>query len=193
MHAPVKRNNSRIKTSAEPSIITRDEAERIVGQITELTIKRTQLLAEVDDQISTIRSKYETTLGNLEARIESATNRIREWALANPAEFGKKKSIIFTQGVIGFRTGTPKLKTLAGYTFARVLNVLLSHSPFRGFVRVKEEVDKEGIIAAFSQGNLLDGDLREMGVKVDQDETFFVEPAVTDNEPRQTVAAKEGK
>ena len=193
MHAPVKRNNSRIKTSAEPSIITRDEAERIVGQITELTIKRTQLLAEVDDQISTIRSKYETTLGNLEARIESATNRIREWALHNPSQFGNKKSIIFTQGVIGFRTGTPKLKTLAGYTFARVLDCLRSVSWGKAFISIKEDVGKAELISAYSSQSITAEELRQIGVKVDQDETFFVEPAVTDNEPRQTVAAKEGK
>ena len=192
MHAPVKRNNTRIKTAASAPVITRDEAETLVGQITELTIKRTQLTSEMDDQISTIRSRYETTLGNLDARIEEATKRTREWACANTSEFGNKKSIAFTQGVIGFRTGTPKLKTLTGWTFARVLNELIERR-MKAFIRKKQEVDKESIIADHSANSLGNSDLKEIGLKVDQDETFYVEPAVTENEPRQTVAAKEGK
>ena len=193
MHAPVKKKNSRIKTAATVSIITRDECETLVGQITELTIKKQQLVSEMDEQISTIRSRYETTLGNLDARIEEMTNRCRDWACANTAEFGSKKSIAFTQGVLGFRTGTPKLKTLVGFTFARVLDSLRSVKWGAAYIRIKEEVDKEKLIADYGSMTLESSELREIGVKVDQDETFFVDPAITETEPRQVVAGKGGK
>ena len=192
MHKQIKRHNSRIKTAAAPEIISRDEAESLVGQITELTIKKQQLVSEMDEQVSTIRSKYETTIGNLDARIEEMTKRTREWASANTSEFGSKKSIAFVQGIIGFRTGTPKLKTLAGWTFARVLNQLIEFKR-KKFIRLKQEVDKEAILAAYSQDEIGNSELKQIGLKVEQDETFFVEPAVTETEPRQTVAAKEGK
>lgn len=185
-------SKSRIKTSALPTAITRDQADSFVSQITQLTIERNHLIAEMDEEIATARSRYEVTLGNLDARIEEATKRVREWACANTHEFGSRKSIIFTQGVIGFRTGTPKLKTLAGWTFARVLNELIKRK-VKAWIRTKQEVDKEVIIAAHSANEVGNSDLKSFGLKVDQDETFFVEPSVTETEPRQTVAAKGDK
>ena len=167
MHAPVKRqngkNSTRIKTAATAPVITRDEAETLVGQITELIIKKQQLTSEMDEQISTIRTRYETTLGNLDGRLEEATKRVREWACANTHEFGSRKSIIFTQGVIGFRTGTPKLKTLAGWTFARVLNELIERK-VKAWIRTKQEVDKEVIIAAHSANEVGNSDLKPFGL-----------------------------
>jgi len=186
-------SKSRIKTSALPTAITRDQADSFVSQITQLTIERNHLIAEMDEEITTARSRYEATLGNLSARIESRTEILRDWALANPEEFGKKKSIEFTQGVVGFRTGMPKLKTLSGFTFARVLDALRSVKWGAAFILVKAEVAKAELIAAYASENITPEELRQIGVRVDQDESFFVDPAVTDNEPRQTVAAKEGK
>ncbi len=184
---------NRIKTTALPAAVSRDEAERIVSRITELTIKRNELTAEMDAEIAAARSRYETTLSNTDARIDLLTEQVRDWALANPEEFGKKKSLEFAQGVIGFRTGMPKLKTLSGFTFARVLNQLREVAWGAAFIRIKEEPDKEAMISAYTSENISERELRLIGVRVDQEETFYVEPSVTETEARQVVSAKEGK
>ena len=184
---------NRLKTSALPAVVTRDEAEQMVSQITELTIKHNGLTADLDAEIAITRSRYETTLGNLSARIDALTEQVRDWALANPEEFGKKKSLEFSQGVIGFRTGMPKLKTLSGFTFARVLHMLTLFKWGNAFIRIKEEVDKEGLISAFTSKNISTSELREIGVRVDQEESFFVEPDLTETEGKQVTSAKEGK
>ncbi len=172
---------NRIKKSALPKAVSREEAERLVGEITDLTA----LTADMDAAVTAARARYEVTLANTEARIDSLTEQVRDWALSNPEEFGKKKSIEMTHGVIGFRTGMPKLKTLSGFTFARVLEALKGLSWGSAFTRVKEEVDKEGILSAFASENISLGELREIGVRVDQEESFFVDPAVTETESRQ--------
>jgi phage host-nuclease inhibitor protein Gam len=187
---------TRIKTTALPAPVSRDQAESIVSQITELTIKHNGLTADLDTEIAAVRSRYEATLGNLSARIDSLTDQVRDWALANPEEFGKKKSLEFSQGIIGFRTGMPKLKTLSGFTFARVLHMLSSVKWGAAFTRIKEEVDKEGLISAFTSKNISSAELREIGVRVDQEETFFVDPFITETEGKQVTtaqASKEGK
>lgn len=184
---------NRIKKSALPPAVSRAEAERLVGEITELTIKRNALAADMDAAITAARARYEVTLSNTESRIDSLTDQVRDWALANPEEFGKKKSLEFFHGVIGFRTGMPKLKTLSGWTFARVLEALKGLPWGSAFTRIKEEVDKEGILSAFASENISSGELREIGVRVDQEESFFVDPSVTETEARQVVSAKEGK
>jgi hypothetical protein len=86
-----------------------------------------------------------------------------------------------------------KLKTLVGFTFARVLDSLRSVKWGAAYIRIKEEVDKEKLIADYGSMTLESSELREIGVKVDQDETFFVDPAITETEPRQVVAGKGGK
>ncbi len=184
---------TRLKTSALPAAVTRDEAEYMVSQITELTIKHNGLTADLDEEIADARSRYETTLGNLSARIDALTEQVRDWALANPDEFGKKKSIEFSQGTIGFRTGMPKLKTLSGFTFARVLYQLTQVKWGKAFIRIKEEPDKEGLISAFTTKNICSAELREIGVRVDQEESFFVEPSTTETEGRQVTSVKESK
>ena len=176
---------TRLKTSALPADFSREEAEAAVAAITQLTIKKNSLTADMDEEITKIRSRYELTIGNLTARIDQNTEYVRDWALANPEEFGKKKSLEMTHGIIGFRTGMPKLKTLSGWTFARVLEALKGLPWGRAFTRIKEEVDKEGILSAFSSENISLGELREIGVRVDQEESFFVEPDVTETESRQ--------
>lgn len=180
---------TRIKTAALPKAVSRDEAERIVGSITTLTIQRNSLAADMDAEVTAARARYEVTLSNTEARIEALTEQVRDWALANPEEFGKKKSIEMIHGVIGFRTGMPKLKTLAGWTFARVLDSLKGLPWGGAFTRIKEEVDKEGILSAFSSENLTPGELREIGVRIDQEESFFVDPAVTETDARRATVA----
>lgn len=184
---------TRLKTTALPAAVSREEAERLVGEITDLSIKRNALTADMDAAVTAARARYETTLANTEARIDSLTEQVRDWALANPEEFGKKKSLEMTHGVIGFRTGMPKLKTLSGFTFARVLHQLRSVKWGAAFIRVKEEADKESLISAFTSKNISASELREIGVRVDQEESFFVEPSVTETDARQVTSAKEGK
>lgn len=176
---------TRIKKTALPAAVSREEAERIVGEITELTIKRNQLAADMDAEVTAARARYETTLANAEARIDSLSDAVRDWALANPDEFGKKKSIEFLHGVIGFRTGMPRVKYLAGWTVARVIEKLASLPWGPAFLRVKQDLDKEGLIAAQAAQTIGDSELRQIGVRIDQEESFFVDPSVTELESRQ--------
>lgn len=48
-------------------------------------------------------------------------------------------------GVLGFRTGTPKLKTRKGFTWAAVLELLKEFNP--AYVRTSEEVAKDKLLA----------------------------------------------
>lgn len=59
--------------------------------------------------------------------------------------FSKKKSMETAHGVLGFRTGTPKLKTRKGFTWAAVLELLKEFNP--AYVRTSEEVAKDKLLA----------------------------------------------
>jgi len=160
------------------TIITRARAEEILGEIATLTIEQRAQKNELDRELTAAREKYEAPLTALGKQIEEKTALLESWASANPAEFPKqRKSIDLLHGTIGYRTGTPKLKTLAKWTWDRVLEKLRGlGAPVAGFIRTKEEVNKEAIIAAVTAGNMLVGEERQFGVAVVQDEAFFVEP-----------------
>jgi phage host-nuclease inhibitor protein Gam len=175
----------RIKVTA-PMVKTRAEMEALVGQIAELKIYETKTKALMDERLTEIRSEYEVQLGAAAEDIEYRMELARAWAEANPMEFGHLKSIEMSHGVIGFRTGTPKLKPLSGWTWDRVLEKLLRLG-YDQFLRTKTEVDKEAIIGC--REDLLDGDLKAMGIKITQDESFYVEPKLTPVEKREIVKA----
>ena len=76
-------------------------------------------------------------------------------------------------GVIGFRTGTPKLKTLKGFTWGAVTNLLKEFLP--AYVRVTEEPAKDKLLAD-RDNEEVSGMFTRVGIAVAQDETFYVEP-----------------
>ena len=87
--------------------------------------------------------------------------------------FLQKKSMETAHGVLGFRTGTPKLKTRKGFTWAAVLELLKEFNP--AYVRTSEEVAKDKLLADRENEDMPEL-MQKVGIKVEQDETFFVEP-----------------
>lgn len=171
----------RIKSKA-PTITTREEMEALVGDIARLKTFQQQTTAAMDQRITEVRAEYEQQLGDAERDLAPMVESVRLWAEANPEAFGKHKSLDLLHGVIGWRVGMPTLKTLSGWTWDRVLERLKSLTTYSGFVRTKEEVDKASILA--QRETLLPEDLRQMGVRVVQDESFFVEPKLTEVETK---------
>jgi phage host-nuclease inhibitor protein Gam len=158
----------RVKLSG-PSIQTREQMEACVGDICRLTIFMDQTKALMDQRLTEIRSEYEEQLAGADEKINQLMALARDWAESHQEAFGPRKSIDMMHGTVGFRTGQPTLKTATGWTWARVLEVL---SPC--YIRTKQEPAKENILA---DRDILGADgLRKFGLRVDQSESFFVEP-----------------
>ena len=87
--------------------------------------------------------------------------------------FVKRKSLDTTHGTLGFRTGTPKLKTLKGFTWASVTNLLQEFLP--NYVRTVTEPAKDKLLAD-RDDEIVQKSLGKVGLMVVQDESFFVEP-----------------
>ncbi len=162
---------SRKKLTIEP-VRTREEMEAVVGEICALSIRQDELVAQRDAYLMEVRERYKASLAEIEPRIARLLERAESWAEAHPEEFGKAKSIEMTHGVVGYRTGQPKLKTLAKWTWDRVLQAL-KDGPRNPYVRVREEVDKERLLA---DRDALGPRLSEFGLRVMQDEVFYVQP-----------------
>ena len=149
--------------------------------------------AKADAESAKITADIELgRLAELDAAKTVAFDTLQSFATENQAElFSKKKSLDMAHGVIGFRTGTPKLKTLKGFTWASALQLVKEFLP--SYVRKTEEVAKDKLLADRDmEVKVKDGEdkvklshemarcgiqvVQDCGIQVVQDETFYVEP-----------------
>ena len=164
--------------------VTRAQAESLVDDLARLVNNQRRIQAELDELLLQVRSEYAAALGLCEESIGVARERLKLWALANPAEFENAKSVEFAAGKVGFRTGMPKLVLLSRkWNWASALAAVRTYFP--AFIRDKPEIDAEAIVAQ-REDEALKLALPMVGLKVVQEETFFVEPRLEHFAVRQT-------
>ena len=153
--------------------VTREMAEASFAIFADSDARQQRITAKMDQEITKIREKYQDEVTKLQDKKDDAFDVMQTFAMENRELFAKKKSLEMLHGVFGFRTGTPKLKTRKGFTWAAITTLLKEFMP--AYVRISEEPAKDKLLA--------DRDLPEMmelmpkvGIFVDQDEVFFVEP-----------------
>jgi len=176
---------SRLKLKAPVDIPAgRAEAEAVLRRIAEVKLEETALKAEMDEQLTRTRKQYEARLAKLQDQLLRMLESLRAWAEAHPEEFGGKKTLEMLHGLIGWRMTPPALRPLRGVTWSAVLQRLKEMGKLQ-FVRIKEEVNREALLAARDAENL-----KALYCQVVQEDEFFVEPKLTPTQSRETVEAK---
>lgn len=153
--------------------LTSEEAEQEFANYATAHAKLQKINAEMDVKITAIREKYQDDINKLNEQKEQSFEKLQHYAVNAPELFVKRRSIEMTHGFIGFRTGTPKLKLGKGFTWAKVLDNLKHYLP--AYVRTVEEPAKDRLLSDREVPEVKEN-LTKVGVLVDQDETFFVEP-----------------
>ena len=129
--------------------------------------------AEMNLAITKIREKHAAELEAQAGTMAASMEVIQAYCMENKAVlFAHQRHIDTAHGKIGFRLGTPKLKTLPKWTWDRVLEKMESVLP--EFVRVKKEVAKDELLIHRTDATVAPH-LASIGVYVDQDESFYVE------------------
>lgn len=101
--------------------ISREQAEQAFADFAAADAKVQNLTSKMDLEMTRIREKYADQLAELSATKEKNFDIMQAYAVENKEElFSRKKSLESAHGVFGFRTGTPKLKNLKGFTWAAV-------------------------------------------------------------------------
>lgn len=86
--------------------------------------------------------------------------------------FSKRRSIGTPSGIVGFRLGTPRLKTIKGTNWATIVTQLKEKLPL--YIRTVEEPAKDMLLADRHKEQVAIT-LQEIGVQVVQDELFYIE------------------
>ncbi len=154
--------------------ITNEQMEQAFADFSTADAKIQNITSRMDVEITRIREKYQDDLTKWGDMRDKAFDVMQSYASENRERlFSKKKSLETVHGILGFRTGTPKLKTLKGFTWGAVTNLLKEFLP--GYIRVSEEPAKDKLLADRDNPEVSDV-FGKVGIYVDQDETFFVEP-----------------
>lgn len=154
--------------------VTREAADEAFAVYAKAAAQGAKITADIELQCARIREKHAGRLAELEGEKEKAFDTLQAYAVENQAElFARKKSLEMAHGVIGFRTGTPKLKTLKGFTWAGALQLVKEFLP--GYIRQTEEIAKDKLLADRDMEDMA-GRMARCGISVSQDETFYVEP-----------------
>jgi len=144
------------------------------GKYASAEAKLQKINADMELKFTNIREKYADEIENLNGIKEANFDVMQAYACENREElFTKKKSMDTVHGVIGFRTGTPALKTLKGFTWASVTNLLKEFLP--DYVRTVQEPAKDKLLSD-RDSEEVSALFDKVGIKVEQSETFFVEP-----------------
>lgn len=170
--------------------VTREAADEAFASYAKADAGINKIQAEIELQCAKIREKYQGQLGALMCERECAFDTLQAFATENQAElFARKKSLDMAHGTIGFRTGTPKLKTLKGFTWASALELVKTFLP--GYARQTVEIAKDKLLAdrdlenvgvpagdaaGTAAGMAMSEAMSKCGIQVVQDETFYVEP-----------------
>ena len=180
-------SKARIKINL-PVITSREEAEAVMNDLALAANNKRKFVVKLDAEKLAAENRYAANIAECELAVKAKSDALRAWAEANPEAFGKKKSIEFAAGTLGFRTGTEKVSLLSrAWNWEKVLDAIKARA-FQ-FVRTKEEVDKDAILAfvrdcktAEDREQTTLNVLKPIGVKIEQEESFFVEPKLTETE-----------
>lgn len=172
---------AKIVTPARPAIETREELERVAGEVSAMLLGRENIQNRMDAEILEVRERYEQVIASMGEEIKPLLADLQAWAEEHRLDtFQERKSLELVHATIGFRIGMPRLALRRGIKWALVLEFLKARLGGR-FVRVKHEIDKDALLA--ERDALGKEKLASLGVEVVQDESFYVEPRREDRQP----------
>lgn len=152
--------------------VSEEQFYSAVSEYATATAKGAKIKAKMEAEITAIRSKYQPDLEVLGNQCKDNIETMYAYATEHKAVlFSKVRHIDTVHGEIGFRLGTPKLKTLPKFTWVKVLENVKRILP--DYVRTTHEVDKERLLGDRTDETIAPH-LNDLGVYVTQDETFYI-------------------
>ncbi len=162
------RTLSKIKTT-----ITEVQFEEAMARYAAAENRELEINRLVEGEVNEVLEKYEDELLCLAQGKQTAFGIAHAYCAGNKETlFLRRRSIGTVHGIAGFRLGTPRLKTLKGNNWKKVLTALKEKLP--EYVRTAEEPAKDLLLADRHKETVAPL-LIEIGVEVTQDELFYIE------------------
>lgn len=164
----------RIKAQAAVAIPqTRDAVTAAIREMGEHQRQLSRIEADMNDALAKVREVYEQQAQPLREQITALQTGVQTWCEANRTELtqgGKVKTAAFASGEIQWRLRPPSVAVRG----ADAVLDTLARLGLNRFIRTKEEVNKEAILA---EPEAVRG---VAGISINQGEDFVVSPFETE-------------
>jgi phage host-nuclease inhibitor protein Gam len=158
-------------------LINKEELPEQMRKFAFATSRIKAIEAEIEIEKQSLVKKYGAKLLVLNQDRDDAVDALQAFAEHHRDElFTTKKSMDLSHGIIGFRKGTPKVdKDKKAKSWEEIIAEVKLIDEI--FIRKSEEVDKEQIIAHRDDDEVMEK-FEAIGIRVKQDDNFFVEAKV---------------
>ncbi len=133
----------------------------------------------LEEELAAVRARHQPAINQLTQHLAEARARTQAWAEDYRPHFQERRSLTVAGARIGFRKRPPRLERRNGkQDWERIAAKLEKLSWASRYVRrpePKPEVDKQALLADRTQ--LPTKQLTQLGLRIVQDETFYIEPA----------------
>lgn len=162
--------------------VTLEQAQEASERYANTSNELAALEAEMNKKLNDIKSDYQDKITELQEAQKAPVEILEIYAKEQKEAWGKKRSLELLHCVIGFRTGTPKVVKDKKFTWDGVLELMKKNKLFKPYVRSKDEINKEAILALKDE-KLLSSLKDECFISIDQDDTFFVKAKEEELQP----------
>jgi phage host-nuclease inhibitor protein Gam len=163
--------------STPPIIVSREAMESVVADVVRLKLERAGRQAIMEGQIASLTKKHEPGILELDKEIERKEAGVYLFCTAHRATlFPKVKSIETLLATVGFELTPHSVeKRRKGDTWPTIAKRLLGLDWGKAYVREADpEVDKNAL--KNDRTKFTEEQLAIAGIKIEQDEIFFIRP-----------------
>ena len=166
------------KRKMEPCLInSRQALESVVADVVKLKLEHAQATAAMEKEIAGVQQRHQEELLGVSRQIEAKEAGVFVYCQKHrTALFSEKKSVDLLLATVGFELTPPRVEKLNSRdTFGKIGLRLESLDWGAAYVRYPDpEINKERILA--DRALLNPDQLHEAGLKIEQDENFFIRP-----------------
>jgi len=158
-------------------INSRQALEGVVADVVRIKLEHTLATALMEREIADVQKRHQDSLLNLARQIEAKEAGVFVYCQKHRSElFPEKKSLDLLLATVGFEYTPPRVEKINSKdTFGKIGLRLENLDWGAAYVRYSEpEVNKEKILA--DRARLKPDQLQEAGLRIDQDENFFIRP-----------------
>ena len=154
--------------------ISKEEYERSMAEYAAAERREQSIKAKMEAEFNKVRAKYAEQLEDLTAAKEVHFQVVEQYAVEHRNDlFQDKKKVEGMYGTIGFRTGSPKLALMGGFTWPMVTERCREFLP--DYIKTSYDLAKSKLLADRGKEEV-SSQFEKLGVKVVQEETFYLDP-----------------
>ena len=150
-----------------------DDAQQASETFAQNQTRLSKIEAKMNEELNKVKSKYQDEITEIKEALEEPMQVLEVYANEQKHTWGKKKSFEFLHSIVGFRTGTPSVTKSKKVTWDFITEQLAKAKDMLSFVRTKQELNKEAILAEDNE-EVLKTLKEQYYIEIEQKESFYV-------------------